>query len=73
MKNVDKYLQNDEKIVKPPGGKDMALPIDKRRTLPKWLIESAKLSPPSKSPVKAAPKRAGKIIFFLTFEQDSDT
>ena len=54
-------MQKEDKVVKPPGGKNMALPVEKKRTLPKWMIEAAKLSPP-KSPVKAAPaapKRAG--------------
>ena len=52
-------LQKDDKIVKPPGGKEMALPVEKKRTLPQWLIASAKSASPSKAPVKAAPKRAG--------------
>jgi hypothetical protein len=47
--------------VKTEDGKEMTLPLEKKRALPAWMLQMAKASPPvSKKP---AARQTGKITF----------
>ena len=51
--------------VRPVGGKDMAMPVDKKRVLPAWMVQMAKAAPPElvKKPAARSPaKSQGRIL-----------
>ncbi|KAK3580869.1 hypothetical protein CHS0354_032930 [Potamilus streckersoni] len=54
--------KNQSTSVQPPGKKEMALPVDKSRKLPTWLVQLAKSPPPpGKSPLKPVQKQVAQV------------
>lgn len=52
-----------QQTVSADGGKEMALPVDKKRVLPTWMVQLAKTPPVNKSP----PKPAGMFFMFILY------